>query len=783
MNKKTLKRQQDLKTKLMAAISMLLVSSLMMVTSTYAWFTLSTAPEVTGITTAVGANGNLEMALIPTDGLPKGVAGDYGITTEVGDSAKDASLKNITWGNLVDLSDNTFYGMDKLTLYPSELNVATWDDENTKLNPTQIAGTILSTPVYGSDGRISSLSANTTTSTFSSADKVFPQNSENGVRAVGTASGMTDRQLAYRNYRSSASTAMAQAKTFASQSLNINGAALANIALAHGVDDDATHSQKDVTALLAIVDDLLGTDDTTGVLEYIENAYKYYVIAYAASNAFADPNGDKDTTDAIMNDTAFKAFQNEMEALGTIEEVIAYLNTNSITIQDPIGLAMSALVTTKATVKEAQTGLLEVQAAHGIDATDITWSEISTPLHKLANTDRMKINGYEASTVKDNLNAIVGEVAKGGGLKVTISTGGGVYADVADHCGDFNAQINIDEVTYGGTTLTDMPARMETNTTVDDGYGDVYLGILSTVVTNAKEPVGAGQTMPITDFFGYIIDLGFKTNAAESNLLLATTPVDRIYKDGGNEETMGHGATMTFTSTTTDFTATQLAELMDAIRIVFFDPSSNEVFATAKLDMANGAYTVVGGNTITANIYLYENVASATTYREATNDETATHVAVPVYREALDTETATHILDADGTTYREPTGDETATHVIGSYNYVEAASGATHVAVTVAGGAVLEKDQTKAVITALTQNTAKAVSVLVYLDGRYVTNADVAATAETSMTGSMNLQFSSSANLTPMNYTPLMEQGDTATGSGSDSNSESGDANNSEAGE
>ncbi|MBQ8230766.1 MAG: hypothetical protein IJZ34_02365, partial [Lachnospiraceae bacterium] len=62
MNKKTLKRQQDLKTKLMAAISMLLVSSLMMVTSTYAWFTLSTAPEVTGITTAVGANGNLEMA-------------------------------------------------------------------------------------------------------------------------------------------------------------------------------------------------------------------------------------------------------------------------------------------------------------------------------------------------------------------------------------------------------------------------------------------------------------------------------------------------------------------------------------------------------------------------------------------------------------------------------------------------------------------------------------------------------------------------------------------------
>ena len=55
------KRQRDIKSKLMAAICMLLVSSIMMVSSTYAWFTLSTAPEVTGITTAVGAIGNLEL--------------------------------------------------------------------------------------------------------------------------------------------------------------------------------------------------------------------------------------------------------------------------------------------------------------------------------------------------------------------------------------------------------------------------------------------------------------------------------------------------------------------------------------------------------------------------------------------------------------------------------------------------------------------------------------------------------------------------------------------------
>ena len=72
-NKKTYsKRQKDMKSKLMAAVCMLLVSSIMMVSSTYAWFTLSTAPEVTGITTQVGANGNLEMALLPSDAITLG---------------------------------------------------------------------------------------------------------------------------------------------------------------------------------------------------------------------------------------------------------------------------------------------------------------------------------------------------------------------------------------------------------------------------------------------------------------------------------------------------------------------------------------------------------------------------------------------------------------------------------------------------------------------------------------------------------------------------------------
>jgi hypothetical protein len=55
-----------------------------------------------------------------------------------------------------------------------------------------------------------------------------------------------------------------------------------------------------------------------------------------------------------------------------------------------------------------------------------------------------------------------------------------------------------------------------------------------------------------------------------------------------------------------------------------------------------------------------------------------------------------------------------------------------------------------AVITSLTQNEEAKVSTLVYLDGENIENKYVASMG--SITGKMNIQFSSSAELTPMEY-------------------------------
>lgn len=162
-----------LRNKLIAAISMLLVSSIMMVSSTYAWFTLSTAPEVKNISTTVAGNGSLEIALMPENGL----------TTSIGRGMQGADTKasNTNWGNLVNLNDPS-YGLNAVKLNPAQLNVtkATEEGGEDVFNGT----TPLAIPVYGQDGRIAKLEANTAVKAYNDAAG-FNADGKFGVRAIG----------------------------------------------------------------------------------------------------------------------------------------------------------------------------------------------------------------------------------------------------------------------------------------------------------------------------------------------------------------------------------------------------------------------------------------------------------------------------------------------------------------------------------------------------------------------------------------------------------------------
>ena len=659
MNKKTLKRQRDLKTKLMAAICMLMVSSLMMVTSTYAWFTLSTAPEVTGITTAVGANGNLEMALQPYSGdLSTIVSGES-------DSLKLPLERNITWGNLVDVSDNASYGMNNIVLYPSKLNIS----------DGVIGEQPLSTPKYGADGRVSSVTANTLTGAFDPIKGQFAESmnyngvslkNAKGVRAIGVSSSMTARELAHRNAISAAISNASGANTDAGKSLNNNGSAIANIAVKHALaaDNADKYTQDEIAPLKVTVMDL------QAIAGRIETAMKNYLLA----NSIAGADSEDSYVDLVNNITN----------AGSLEAAEAVSGAKVPTATE--------YTTAKEKLAEMKLNIATASAVLDLSGDAITWEQLSNPLNALVNMEQITVNGMTMSEIKaDNgKDSLISEIMKNNyTAKLVMKTGSGIYSDIADFTGNYSAAFTMN-VSYG--SLQDIPvnAEMYAQTTLTENDGKTYLsGVQGITAAFSSGDSNASSAQPITTFYGYIIDLAFRTNAAGSYLQLQQEAVDRIYsEDGNNPETMGHGANMTFKTDSSTFGQAGVKSLMENIRIIFFKTGTREVIAYAKLNA--GA---------------------------AINSEDG--ITMPI------------VLTTDGT-----------------FNTLKTDDAGTDIKDDIA-------------IMALTQNEAHALSVMVYLDGTQMSNADVAADAANSMYGSMNLQFASSANLKPMDYADLKTEGST----------------------
>lgn len=153
--------------KLYAAVSMVLVAALLMTATSYAWLVLSQAPEVSNVTTAVGANGNLEIALGKNIG-----------ESAIGDSfnKNDVTIANRTWGNLIDLTDES-YGLQAITLRPAISNSA--GGAINMLHP-------FAAPVYGADGRVQYIYANNMFAGTYNGSQFITTPNDYGVHGIGT---------------------------------------------------------------------------------------------------------------------------------------------------------------------------------------------------------------------------------------------------------------------------------------------------------------------------------------------------------------------------------------------------------------------------------------------------------------------------------------------------------------------------------------------------------------------------------------------------------------------
>ena len=697
-----------LRNKLIAAISMLLVSSIMMVSSTYAWFTLSTAPEVKGISTSVGANGNLEIALLnPTGDLSL-------IKSNAGDSSKELNEKNLTWGNLVDLNyasagGTNFYGLDKIQLMPARLNATTSADGVTAITKEKIANLLL-IPSYGTDGRVDQVNINTINSgALADTGKFsYAAGTPNyGVRAIGVSGDMTAQETGLMDARASYKQHMAAAREGVSTVMYNNMQAMTNAVIAIMQNGDLNESQQNAVKALITASD--------NSLTEIDKAYGAALKAYAASKV-SDATQYAALSAALAEKEAYTEIKAILEKTGEnySDALSGVMNNNPVaTAYGKLQEQVTAVNNAKAEVNKADANYkTALKFLMDVNKATINDLKIEKPLEtasdeEIAKTIWVKKTNENGEFVEFKVNeSLATTFIRSTNIKLLDNSG--VLAYIGSVASDITVAGSVDlNVTNGDLTVTapGVPVTIQTVTTQDTTVS----GPLATLSAAAA----TGGTKYITDTYGYVVDMAFRTNAADSKLRLSTDGTQRIYngnEGSQNEQTMGEGSNMTFKSATEGgkpvLNDAAVAKLMQAIRVVFFDPTEGTIYGVATIEA---------------------------------KDISAVTVAA--------TETTTEQQWRGKLTLKNYTVEDGQLKVT---------------AKTVAEDATTEQKAALNDLMALTQNTAAKMSVLVYLDGDVVDNSMVANAAK-SIDGKLNLQFTSSAELKPMKNSQLFNGNNAAT--------------------
>ncbi len=620
------RRKSSVKAKLMSAVAMLLVSVIMLSSSTYAWFVLSTAPEVKGMSTTVGANGSLEIALL-NDSTDTAL-----ITSGVGDSSaiQDVTAANITWGNLVDLS-STAYGLQNTKLYPAALNFAA--GANDRLASPY---SMLQYPVYGLDGRVAQLNADTEAGKYDGG--VFKADARYyGVRVVGSADDADPLALAFRQSKERYANSMLAARDEAVRSLKANGDVLMELARIHSANRDATFTEEDVQA---IRDALAGVQKAADQLKLaIQNAYRAYLLA---------DGGDASTEASSLNIEEFTAMA---------DQVAAYKQ-----LQADIDAAAAPITPSN-------------------EDGSYSWNDISVAMRALVDSDNMKMNGKTFEDLQDLMNRVnadnslteeetawLNEMIDNKTANAEI--GSGLYSQVADFVDDYSVNDLKVVVPFKGINMT-----ITVTLVVHKSVPEAYKVPMGNVIDGFDSPSGS-STAVINTPYGYVIDLAFRCNA--DTTLTLSTAARRVSSDE-EDKTMGGGSI--FTVTQAGVAEADMQKLAKALRVVFVqnDPAGTnyQILGVAGLAASNEALTANAENKYELHMYDYA-------------------------------------VDANG-------------------------------------GIKLNAQKTDDSITELVADQAQCISALVYLDGNYVDYA------MNGVEGALNLQFGSTAELRPMEYSGYVE--------------------------
>jgi len=763
------------KEKVVAVMLLLAVSTSMLVTVSFAWVALSTNPEVTGVNTSIASNGNLEIAL--ASGLmtsPNEVA-----VSAVGDSALPLLERNITWGNLINLSDPA-YGLESLVLRPALLN-----ESNLLAKP-------LRGPVYDASGRVVDMNPN-----FGYAKKneygMFVASNELGIRAItsmkfGESGASTEYYNAVNTIEGANGMMISQYESLANNKSYMNALAsmmsgyiVENIYYVKGsnfVQSQLSHAVVEkghVQQFQYMYADMIElfeeqAEQTAALLTWSAKLEAYGTEAAPPSLTKEELLG---LTYSVANKTAYKELKNRgfktvsdnESTMTLLKEIDQFLADYYVIVEDYDRLQV---------LYDSISG----QSVAWLDSVKVSADSdvrlIDDIISRLVNVGTCTISSSKQSAVQIQNSG-------GGSILINLVSGtcetkitNGILLRFDNRCGGriANPQGVPLKITAGSQTVTS-----NVSTTATDNYFENE----RSYVYNRIEVVMQGADLIAQDVYGFAVDFWVRTNAQGSYLTLqgnVLTRTDTVEVFGKNRE--GEDVPLYTITVTVDEGD---GSLLDKVVVSYDIYQSTQKIMVEKDDGTIEEQTVAcwryaERHAVVEEEYVSQYTAGKLPPRKVEEVKTVigyegdNRIWEGAEHASLTVNSSTQGSGSCYVFYSENPVDQARIKVLlesmkvafidDQGELLATASMATNLSYETTGKVivplVLDSDSINIgtdnngdplyAITVLECNVAKRITAIFYLDGEEITNSEVLASAD--IRGQMNIQFGSSAALKPL---------------------------------
>lgn len=703
------------------AVALLLVMSVTMLASaSFAWITLSKAPEVSGLATTVTTNGNLEIALSDTDGLEPD-------PTAVGDGGQAVTLSNLTWGNLINLSDPS-YGLEDITLRPAVLNSGSLKDSP------------LYAVTYGADGRIDDIALDFAFTNYQKSQiegaggsfVVSDNGTQYGVRAISSvkasSAGATSDLLAMsRNAESNLAKAKDAFRTLYWNKNYVDSITkLAGIYITYRINDTDQDCSAYITPLYNMMQEFGGVLDQVGQTVLAVANLQHYLYCDKL-------NSDDDPA----NNLTYVPFTLAQLDSGTVSDsgtlsgntVYEQMKAEGFADTSDTLTALKMYVNTRQKFTPTFAAITDMYNKYTTAGTKVGWEALREYVNVMANILTTTINGIATQSISmSNISQFTGS----GNKECIVHSG--LLVDIDQLLG---TDLYVENVSAKVLGFYDVKANVTTAAQNNPPYQ------LVEAVNLAKEKASGGASsvrMEATDTYGMVIDFWVRTNAADALLTLEGELVTRTV-----EITDAEG-NVVLDDDGNPVTQTVVVGYKGANRVWEEDDPGLPVLGTSTTQGSGSCYVFYPETPEDQDQSLKLLQAMCVAFIGTEIDENGKEKAVLLAQADMDTanayEEAGRVLVPLKLRAKTVESDVPETDENGDIVYNE-------------DGSIKYKLENSYHIMEMEQNEAERITAIVYMDGSRLTNSEVLASS--AIHGQLNIQFGTSEDITSMDDKPLKE--------------------------